>query len=443
MLNNNENLKIYFIGIGGIGMSSLALYLKSRNFIVLGSDKIKTEQTNILENENIKINYESNLEDIKNSDVIIYTLALGDNDKELNYAKKLCKPIYKRSQLLGMILNYFNNSVGVSGSHGKTTITSMIANILDTSKKSFTAFIGGFDNKLSNFYTDGQKQVVVSEVCEFNRAIYDITATIGICANIDNDHLDCYQNIENVKNAFYSFLDRSDYKIICNDDKILKQYKGEKVLTYGIKNKSQVYAKNVTQLIGRYSFDLIIKNKNYGRINLKVFGKHNVYNALCAVSACYLLNIPINDIIKGITTFKGVKRRFEYIGKLYKKNIITDYAHHPTEIKSALKTAKQLFNNDLLIIFEPHTYSRTKLLFYDFVNVFENEKVCFYKTYSAREDYFYDGSSEKIAITLNKRYLESFNEVLEVIKNTKKSTVLILGAGELYDKIKAVLKNSK
>ncbi len=436
MLTNYENLKIYFIGIGGIGMSSLALYLNSRNFIVLGSDKVKSTQTEILEKNGIKVNYEKNLQDIQNSDIIVYTLALSEDDKELTYAKKLSKPIYKRSQLLNLILNTFNCSVGVSGCHGKTTITSMIANVLDTASKSFTAFIGGVDNKFSNFYTDGKKEIAVSEVCEFNKAIYDVNANIGICANIDNDHLDTYENIENVKNAFYSFLDRSKFKIICSDDKILQEYKSKNLLTYGIINKSDVRAKNVTQLIGKYSFDLIIKNKNYGRINLNVFGEHSVYNALCAVSVCYLLKIPVNDIIKGITAFNGVKRRFEYVGKLYKKNIITDYAHHPTEIKSAIKTAKQVFDNDLLIIFEPHTYSRTKLLFYDFVNVFEREKVCFYKTYPARENYIYDGSSEKLAIFLNKKYLENFNEVLYLIKTTPKKNILILGAGELYDKIK-------
>lgn len=440
MQNNGENLKIYFIGIGGIGMSSLALYLKSRNFIVLGSDKIKSEQTKLLEKNNIKVNYESSLEDIKNSDIIVYTLALSKEDKELNYAKKLCKPIYRRSQLLNLILSTFNNSIGISGSHGKTTITSMIANVLDVNDKSFTSFIGGVDKKLSTFHTDNKKELVVSEVCEFNKAIYDVKVNIGICANIDNDHLDCYENIDNVKSAFYDFLDRSDYKIICNDDNFLKEYTSKNVITYGIKNKGDVIAKNVTQKGGKYSFDLVIKNYNHGRVNLNVLGEHSVYNALCAISVCYLLNIPINDAIKGITSFKGVKRRFEDIGKLYSKNVITDYAHHPTEINSAIKTAKEVYKDDLLIIFEPHTYSRTKLLFNDFINIFENEKVGFYKTYPAREDYFYDGSSEKLALTINKKYLEDFNQVLEMIKNTTKNNVLILGAGELYEKIKKEIK---
>ncbi|MBQ9782408.1 MAG: hypothetical protein IJW26_04430, partial [Clostridia bacterium] len=310
-------------------------------------------------------------------------------------------------------------------------------------KKSFTAFIGGIDNNYSNFYTDGKKKLVLSEVCEFKKSINDISVDFAVCSNIDNDHLDTYKSIENIKGAFYAYLDRSKIKIVCNDDEYLKEYKGENVYTYGIKNKSLVMAKNVTELIGKYSFDLIIGGKNYGRINLNTFGEYSVYNALSAILTCYLLRIPINDIKRGISAFNGVERRFEYLGKLYGKNIILDYAHHPTEIKNAIKTAKQAFKKDLFLIFEPHTYSRTKLLFYDCLSVFESENVSFYKTFSARENYLFDGSSEKLAIAINKKYLETFTEVLDAIKSTKYSNVFIIGAGELYDKIKNKIENKK
>lgn len=440
MLANFNNLKIYFIGIGGIGMSSLALYLKSKNFIVLGSDKSISKQTKILTKNGIIVYNEKNLQAVESSDIIVYTSAISDSDLELNLAKKLQKPTYTRSQLLNLIISSFDKSIGVSGSHGKTSITAMIASILDCAKKSFTAFIGGFTSKYSNFYTDQKKQLVVSEVCEFKKAIYDIKVDYAICCNIDNDHLDSYKSIENIKDAFYSYLDRSKVKIVCNDDEYLKGYKGENVYTYGIKNKSFAMAKNVTELIGKYSFDLVIDNKNYGRINLNVFGEYSVYNALSAILTCYLLNVPINDIKKGIASYNGVERRFEYLGKLYKKNIILDYAHHPTEIKNAIITAKQVFKDNLFIIFEPHTYSRTKLLFYDFINVFDGENVSFYKTFSAREDYIFDGSSEKLAITLNKKYLETYEEVLNAIKSTNCNNVFIIGAGELYDKLKLQTK---
>ncbi len=442
MINSLQGMKVYFIGIGGIGMSSLALYLKRQNFIVLGSDKNKSKQTKLLEDNNIKVNYVQNIDDVKSSDIVVYSSAISNADVEFKMANSLNKPIYKRSQLLNLILSSFNKSVGISGSHGKTTITAMISNILYTANKSFTAFIGGVDNKFSNFYSDGNKSLVISEVCEFKKSIYDVNVDIAICSNVDNDHLDSYGDIINIKNAFYDYLDRSQYRIICNDDKYLKDYKKVNTITYGIKNQSDIMAKNITELLGKYSFNLVVKGNDLGRVNLNVFGKYSVYNALCAVSACYLIGISSSDVLKGLASFNGVERRFEYVGKLFNKNIIVDYAHHPTEIKSTLKTAKQVFSNDLRIIFEPHTYSRTKILFYDFVNVFEKEKVAFYKTFSAREDYVYDGSSEKLAISIDKKYLENFSELIEYIKKTNENNVLILGAGELYGKIISQIKNS-
>ncbi len=436
MENINKNLKIYFIGIGGVGMSSLALYLLKKGFVVYGSDVSKNEQTKILEENGIKIDYIDNFLSVEKSDIVVYTSAVKSNNTQLNLAKKLNKPTYKRSQLLGLIISSFKNSIGVSGSHGKTTITSIVTHILYTANKSFTAFIGGCDYYFNNLYTDGKKHLVLSEVCEYDKAIYDVNVLIGICSNIDDDHLDCYYNIENVKKAFFSFLDRSQYKIICNDNKYLKEYKGENVITYGIENESVVMAKNVTNLIGKYSFDLIINNKNYGRINLNSFGKYSVYNTLCAVATCYLMKISINTIIKGLASFKGVERRFEYLGKIYKKSVISDYAHHPTEIKNAITTAKQVFKDNLLIIFEPHTYSRTKLLYEDFIKVFLNENVYFYKTFPAREDYLYLGSSQKLSTDLNKKYYESFDKLLLAVKKSNFQNVLVLGAGELYCKFK-------
>ncbi len=443
MINSSKYLKVYFIGIGGISMSSLAIYLHNKNFTVLGRDNVKSERTVLLEKLGITVYYDDNLQAVKDSDIIVYTAAIKDTDAELMLAKKLSKPIYKRSQLLSLIISSFNKSIGVSGSHGKTTITAMISHILKSANKSFTAFIGGQDNSFSNFYTDGEKNLILTEVCEYKNSISDIKVDFAICSNIDNDHLDTYQNIENIKNAFFEFLDRSKIKVICNDDKYLNEYKGNGVVTYGINAKSDVTASNLTNLIGKYSFDLIIKNKNLGRINLNVFGKCSVYNALCATAVCYSMQIPLNAIRKGLRSFTGVQRRFEYIGKLYKKTIVCDYAHHPTEILNTITTAKQIFNDNLLLIFEPHTFSRTKLLFYDFLNVFENENVYFYKTYPARESYFYDGSSEKLALSLNKKYLETFNELLSAIKTAPYKNVLIIGAGELYDKIINVIEKPK
>ncbi len=436
-------MHVHFLGIGGVGNSVLAKYLISKGFVVSGSDIKLTSITSELENLGAVICTSNETKFINDCDILVVSSAIKSDNESLRLAKKLKKPIYKRSQLLKIITDCFNLNVGVAGSHGKTTATCMITHILDRAGVNFTSFIGGFDNSFGNFYNKANSQIFVSEVCEYDKNIYDYNASIGLVLNVDSDHLDTYKNMQNLKRAFFDYLDRSKIKIVCNDDEILKTYKGKKI-TYAIDNNATFKAVNLHEKSGKYSFDLIQDGKKQFKVNLSVYGKHNVLNALSAIAVAKELNIQNKYILEGLKTFKGVGRRFENLGKFGELKFIADYCHHPTEIKCTLTTLKQLFKGDYLVVFEPHTYSRTKLLFNDFINVFKGENPIIYKTFSAREKYDYLGSASYLAKNIKgATYVNTFKNLLETIKNYNVSNVVILGAGNLYSQIKDVINKQK
>ncbi len=435
-------MRVHFIGIGGIGVSSLAKYLLLKGFFVSGSDILASAQVEELKKLGAIICTDNESEYINSADVVVVTSAIKSDNQSLCLAKKLCKPIYKRSQLLKIISTCYKLSIGIAGSHGKTTTTAMLTSILDSKGVNFVSIIGGNDNRFGNFYYKNNSNILVSEVCEYDRNIYDFNAGVGVVLNVDNDHLDTYKNMQNLTRAFYDYLDRAQVRIVCNDDKILKEYSGNKI-TYAIYNDANYTAKNLHQKSGRYSFDLYFNGKKMFKVYLSVYGKHNVLNALSAIAVAKQLKVSNKDIINGLKNFNGVGRRFENLGKIGEVKILADYCHHPTEIKCTIETLKGLYNGDYLIIFEPHTYSRTKLLFKDFISVFSGENVIIYKTFSAREKYNYLGSGSYLAKNIKgATYVKTVKELLKIIKNASVSNVVILGAGSLYSKIKSKINNT-
>ena len=429
-------MRVHFLGIGGIGNSALAKFLLLKGFFVSGSDIKLSLETQKLKDLGAVIVTKNESEFIENCDILVITSAIKDDNESLILAKKLKKPIYKRSQLLKIISSCFSKTVGIAGSHGKTTATCMLTNILDSAGLNFTSFIGGNDNAFGNFYHKQNSSLLVSEVCEYDKNIYDFNASIGVVLNVDNDHLDTYKNIKNLTRAFYDYLDRASVKVVCNDDKILSQYKGKKI-TYGVDNNANFKAINLHEKSGKYSFDLVQNGKKLFKVNLSVYGKQNVLNALSAIAVAKELKVQNKYIVNGLKNFKGVGRRFENLGKINGVKFIADYCHHPTEIKCTLLTLKQLFKGDFMVVFEPHTYSRTKLLFNDFVSVFNNEKPIIYKTFSAREKYDYLGSACYLAKNIKgSTYVKNIDNLLKIIKNSNVSNVVILGAGNLYFQIK-------
>lgn len=434
---------VHFIGIGGIGNSGLAKYLICKGFLVSGSDAYYGAQVKELESLGAKICKNNESEMIEKCDIVVISSAIKSDNESLVLAKKLKKPIYKRSQLLKIITACFETVIGIAGSHGKTTATAMLTSILHSAGLNFTSFIGGNDNKFGNFYYKQNSKIVVSEVCEYDKNIYDFNANIGVVLNVDNDHLDTYNNIENLQKAFFDYLDRAKTKIICADNAILSSYKGKKT-TYGIEKQANYNAINLHEKSGKYSFDVCFNGKKTFRVNLSVYGLHNVYNALSVIAVCKELNIKNNHITQGLKNFEGVGRRFEILGKVGEIKFIADYCHHPTEIACTLQTLKQLYKGDYLIVFEPHTYSRTKLLFSDFLTVFNGENPIIFKTFSAREKYNYLGSGGNLAKNIKgAKYVKTVKKLFEFISKTNVSNVVVLGAGNLYFEVKNALKTGK
>ncbi len=415
-------------------MSALAKYLVFKGYVVSGSDGRESEVTCELKKLGIAVTIGHSKKNVIGADVVVYSSAISDDNEELSYASSQKYACISRAELLKMISSKFCASVGVSGCHGKTTVTSLLAHILNVAKMPFTAHIGGFDNKLGNLIVKGDT-LFLSEVCEFKRNIDKFTATTAVCLNIDNDHMNCYRNINELKQTFFAFLDRAQYRIINADDKELTDYKKPSV-TFG-EYKGDFTFKNYTVEHGFVSFDVFLKNTKLFDVKTDYIGKYYALNVVAATATAITLGINIDDIKKGISAFQGVKRRNEIIGKINGIVVVSDYAHHPTEIENFLSTYK---DKNVLCVFQPHTYSRTKILFDDFLKVFSDVKNLFiYKTYSARETYDYFGSAERLADAIyGAKYFDDFrllfNEVTRFALNSKgDGHILIIGAGDLYD----------
>ena len=360
-------MKICFLGIGGVSMAKLAAYLKSLGFFVYGQDKAESDATRELKKRGINVFIGENFVGVKNADIVVFSSAISENSFELATAKSLKIPVIKRAELLAMILKRFNKSVGVAGSHGKTTATKMIATVLNRAKIDCFEHVGAFEGVLTpDFFKT--PEFAVSEICEYKKNIAYITVKTAVVLNADNDHLDSYGDVSELKEEFFRYLNRAEIKIINADDKNLSEYilrfkngKNRCVYSYGIENFADYTAKNLTDSGGKYSFDVYKSGELFLKIKLRVLGLHNVYNALAAIAALDLNGVNAQDIKSGIESYAGAARRFEIMGKIGKTAIIADYAHHPTEIKATLKTMKELYGKDYAVIFQPHTYSRTKI----------------------------------------------------------------------------------
>ena len=417
-------------------MSGLAMCLVSQGYAVTGSDAVQSETVEKLRAFGISVyvGKDGNTEWVKEADAVVYTDAVSLENKELALAFNLKKRVLKRAELLGLITARFPFSVAVAGSHGKTTCTAMCAYIFKSANLPFTAFIGGEDRGLCNFYSSGW-EYLVTEACEYKKNLLNIHAKIKIVLNIDKDHMECYRDFSEVKDTFYSFLSEAETAVVCADDRNLAGYKN--AVTFGMENEEADYlAKNLKSEKERYSFTVYEFGKRLCRIRLRAVGRCNVYNALAAFAAARPYGFSVKEIKKGLESFLGVKRRFEEIGRIFGALAVCDYAHHPREILSTLETAKKLCDGKLFVVFQPHTYSRTKALMEEFVQAFSSvERLMIYKTFPAREKFDEEGSALRLAERIgNCLYAESVSSLSAWLKRTVKENdcVLFLGAGDIY-----------
>ena len=420
-------------------MSWLAKYFKSLGFKVSGSDSRQSNTLKMLSEQGINTfvgHNESNLDGVQ---VVVYSDAINEDNPELKRAREQGLYVLSRGEALRSVAENFGDVVGVSGCHGKTTTTCMLAHIFKCACMSFTAHIGGEDSVFGNFINDGS-DLFLSEVCEFKKNINKFDADYAVCLNVGKDHMDCYQSEEDLQSVYYNFAKRGYKSIINKCDKFLSTANLDNSITFSIGEGGDYQAKDLYLKNGKYSFNLYKGNEIKGKIELSVYGYCNVENALAASVCAMQLGVDFRHVKNGLKNFKGVVRRFEEIGKIHGCNVIADYAHHPTEITACLKTATEVCKGEVYVVFQPHTYSRTVYLKDEFVKVLENVKnLALFKTFSARENYINGGSAYDLHVLLgNSLYFESVDIMLDYYKKvlSKKDMLLILGAGDLYNEVK-------
>ncbi len=423
-------------------MSAIAEYLLLCGATVIGSDIRESTQTAKLCELGAKIYIGHKAENVSGASVVVYNSSIKPNNPELAYAKKIGLKIYGRMEFLNEISKRFKVKIGVAGCHGKTTATAMIGAILSANNEKFLMHVGGNVVDIGNLYFSGN-DYFLSEICEFDRNIDKFNAEIACLLNVGYDHADCYKDIYEIQDAYLSYIKRAKFGIVNGDDEYSAKT-GLPCLTFGLNDECDIYADDVELKNGRPSFTLNIKNDIPIKINLNVYGLHNVYNALAAAAVAIVLNVPKEKIKEGLENFKGIYRRFEFVGKFNGADVICDYAHHPTEISAALKTVNDLGYNNVCVIFQPHTYSRTKALkkeFAESLSVAEN--LFIYKTFPAREEYDADGSAESLFKELKnaKGFFQCADDVKKRLQQGVGTgdAVLVLGAGDLYDEFKVML----
>lgn len=418
-------------------MSALAKFLIAKGAEVAGSDNSHSVYIDDLIKLGAKITVGDSGESVKDYDVIVFTDAINESNLQIAEARGLNKEIISRGQLLTEISRDFDKVIAVSGCHGKTTATSMLAHIFSAAKKSFCAHIGGRDTVFSNFYYGGNTYFL-TEACEYKQNFLLLKPDVSVVLNTDPDHLECYGNAENLRLAYLRFAGSAQIAVTPYGD---LQIGGA---TFGYDKNADYSVGNINQNNGKYSFCVYERGAYMGEISLNVYGKHNILNAIAATAAARAAGIGFEDIKSGLQSFNGVERRFESIGKINGAEIIADYAHHPDEIAAAISTAEKLVNGRLYVIFQPHTYSRTKNLFDEFIKVLSPQKnLLIYRTFAARE-YFDDSGS---ALTLSQhisgsRYGDDTDDIAEFILAAREGDiVLVLGAGDIYNIVKELLKS--
>jgi UDP-N-acetylmuramate--alanine ligase len=456
-----EELKgnhVHFIGIGGISMSGLSEILLHKGYTVSGSDLIKTPITDSLQDKGVKIYIGHNSSNIEGADWVVYTIAVKEDNPEIIAAKKKGIPIVERATLLGHIMETYPYSIGISGSHGKTTTTSMLSLILKNARLDPTVLVGGIDDHIGGNVRIGNSRYFISEACEYNGSFLNFEPYMAIILNIDEDHLDYYKDINDIYEAFVSYAGLVSPKGIiigCNDDplvsKLLAQVPFRKV-TFAIKGKGDWTAQDIKYDHRGYpSYRGVYKGQDMGRFELKIPGLYNIYNALAASAAAWSIGISIDIIRESLESFKGTHRRFEIKGSQNQVTVIDDYAHHPTEVRAILQAARKYPHKRIWCVFQPHTYTRTEKLFYEFSESFiDADEILITDIYGAREKAIDGVNSEKLAKAIHERgksarYMHSFDQAVDFLSNNVKpgDLVLTMGAGDIFKVGDKFLKNTK
>ena len=447
---------IHFIGIGGISMSGLAEILLKEKFTVTGSDQKPSNLTAHLESLGAKVFYPQKAENVIDGiDVVVYTAAIRENNPEYMEVIRQGLPMLSRAELLGQLMTNYEFPIAVSGTHGKTTTTSMLSHILLEAETDPTISVGGILNAIGGNIRVGNSGVFVTEACEYTNSFHSFFPKISIILNVEEDHMDFFKDIHEIRASFHKFASilPEDGALVINKNieaiETITDGLNCKVITYSESQDADYCAANISfDSVGNASFDLIKYGENVGRVQLSVAGNHNVSNALSTIAVADIMGIDFETAKKGIASFTGTVRRFEYKGERNGFTIIDDYAHHPTEIKATLTSAQNYPHKDIWCIFQPHTYTRTKAFFHEFAEALSlADHVILADIYAARETDTLGMSSEALAEEIKKLgtdayYLPSFeaieNFVLEKVIHG--DMLITMGAGDVVNIGESLLK---
>lgn len=456
-INFKKPCHIHFIGIGGISMSGLAQVLLEEGFFVSGSDARESELTDHLSSLGAVVRYPQAAQNIpEDTDAVVYTAAIHPDNPEFTAAQQRNIPLLTRAQLLGQLMKNYKTAINVAGTHGKTTTTSMLAEILMAADLDPTISVGGILPSIGGNVRVGKSGVFLTEACEYTNSFLSFYPTVEVILNIEADHLDFFKDINDIRSSFKQFMELlpSDGLLIINGDiRDLDELTGNissRIITVGQNPSCEYRASNISyDELAHPVFHVIHREKgDLGEISLHIPGEHNVYNALAAVALAVTMNIPMEAIQKGLSHFQGTARRFEKKGCLKGITIIDDYAHHPQEIAATLKAAQKCPHNKLWCVFQPHTYTRTKAFLEDFADALSlADEVILAKIYPARETDTLGISSDDIRTRLEAlgtpaHYLESFDEIENfILENCVPNDLLItMGAGDIVNVGEELLK---
>lgn len=428
---------IHFIGVGGIGMSALAQYCVKFGMEVSGSDRQDSEMLHHLKDLGVKVFVGHKASNIGRAQVVVYTSAVHFDNEELQAALKTGVKVMSRSEMLGWIVSGFTTSVAIAGTHGKTTVTSMLSDVFYRMGLLHTAFIGG-EGSHGNFVSGGD--TVVAEACEYQRSFLELKPTVGVVLNVEYDHPDCYDNMTELYKAFRKFCNGSQQVLINGDDKFSETIPN--ALTFGLGNNNLYRAVDIRCDKGLYCYTFVTGDIAVD-VRLSVVGRHQVYNSLAVMSVCHILGLPLLQCGKALSHFGGTHRRWErFSDNLF--NLIADYAHHPTEIQSSVDTALQCGCNKLWVVFQPHTYSRTKALMKQFArSLSKADGVALLPVYSARESVDKSADSDSLVTLMsNGMLVHSFTDAVKWVNDNAREgdTVLLLGAGDVYELAQLIVK---
>jgi len=447
MITLNLKRNVHFIGVGGVGMSGLAEFLSAVGYTVSGSDRQASAITKRLETLGIKVQYDHTPALIKDAGIAVYSSAVKEENEERRYAEDRRIPLLRRAEMLGELMR-MKFSVAIAGTHGKTTTTSLIGQIMHDAGWNPTVIVGGILRHYDSNTIVGKGDILVAEADEFDRSFLKMYPSIAVVTNIEEDHLDCYKDLDDITNAFIQFANLVPFYgalVACIDEPgvpaMLKGY-AKPVITYGLLPDADYTARDVGLLAGKTRFTLVRRGQRLGQITLPIPGIHNVKNSLAACAVASELGVAFGICATSLEGFAGVKRRFEIVGEGAGITVVDDYAHHPSEIRATIAAARSAGYMRVVAVFQPHLYSRTR----DFMDGFASalataDLMVVTKIYKSREEPIEGISGEAIVDKAKRlgatgaRYIEVKEEIVDVLKNdlAPGDVVLVMGAGNINE----------